>query len=145
MHRVRNVEEAYQLALKAEEKKNPQFVKRNRGARRGTLSPSHGSFNYGRGKSSKGAEKVEDSQQNNPNPPRGSGFQRGRGYSAGRGRPIVCFKCDEEGHWEFDYPNYNMQEPKKGEQPRLNLAQVEDEEEGDESEVFWNIGENLMI
>ena len=38
-----------------------------------------------------------------------------------------------------------MQEPKQGEQPRLNLAQAEDEEEGDESEVFPDIGENLMI
>ena len=40
MHRVRIMEEAYQLALKAEEKQNQQFVQRNRGARRGTLSPS---------------------------------------------------------------------------------------------------------
>ena len=40
MHRVRNVEEAYQLALKAKEKQNRQFVQRNKGARRGTLSPS---------------------------------------------------------------------------------------------------------
>ena len=79
MHRVRNVEEAYQLALKAEEKQSQKFVERNRGARRGTLSPSQGSFNYGQGESSQGAEKVEDSQQNNPNPPRGSGFQRGGG------------------------------------------------------------------
>ena len=38
-----------------------------------------------------------------------------------------------------------MQEPKQGEQPRLNLAQAEDEEERDESEVFSDIGENLMI
>ena len=74
MHRVRNVEEAYQLALKDEKKQNRQFFQRNKGARRGTLSPSQGSFNYGRGESSKGVEKVEDSQQNNPNPPRGSGF-----------------------------------------------------------------------
>ena len=38
-----------------------------------------------------------------------------------------------------------MQEPKQGEQPRLNLAQAEDEEEGDESKFFLDIGENLMI
>ena len=145
MHRVRNVEEAYQLALKAEEKQNRQFVQRNRGARRGTLSHLHGSFNYGNGEYSQRAEKVEDSQQNNPNQPRGSGFQRGRGYNAGRGRPMVCFKCGEEGHRSFECPNYNMQDPKQGDKPRLNLAQAEDEEEGDESEVFPNIVENLMI
>ena len=145
MHRVRNVEEAYQLALKGKEKQNRQFVQRNIGARRGTLSPSQGSFNYGRGESSQGAEKVEDSQQNNPKPPRGSGFYRGRGYDASRGRPIVCFRCSEEGHQAFEFPNYYMQEPKKGEQPRLNLAQAEDEEEGDESKVFLDIRENIMI
>jgi hypothetical protein len=33
MHRVRSVEEAYQLALKAQEKKNQQFSQRIRGAR----------------------------------------------------------------------------------------------------------------
>ena len=33
-----------------------------------------------------------------------------------------------------------MQESKQGEQPRLNLAQAKDEEEGDESEVFPDIG-----
>ena len=58
---------------------------------------------------------------------------------------MVCFKCGEEGHRSFECLNYNMQEPKQGEQPRLNLAQAEDEEEGDESEVFPDIGENLMI
>ena len=38
-----------------------------------------------------------------------------------------------------------MQDPKQGEQPRLNFPQAENEEEGDESEVFLDIGENLMI
>ena len=38
-----------------------------------------------------------------------------------------------------------MQDPKQGEQPRLNLAQAENEEEGDESQVFLDIGENIMI
>ena len=58
---------------------------------------------------------------------------------------MVCFKCGEEGHRSFECPNYNMQEPKQGEQPRLNLTQDENEEEGDESEVFLDIGEILMI
>jgi hypothetical protein len=52
MHKVHNMEEAYQLSLKAEEKINQQFSQRNRGARRGTSSASWGGFNYGRGKSS---------------------------------------------------------------------------------------------
>jgi hypothetical protein len=38
-----------------------------------------------------------------------------------------------------------MQEPKKGQQPSLNLVQVENEEEGFECQVSYNMGENLMI
>ena len=97
MHRVHNVEEAYHLTLKDQEKQNKQFFKRNRGTSVGTLSPSQGSFNYGRGESSQGVEKVEDTQENNPNQPRISGFQKGTGYDASRGIPIVCLKCGEEG------------------------------------------------
>ena len=59
MHRVHNVEEAYQLALKAEEKKNCQFSQRNRGARRGISAPSWGGSNIGRGESSHATMKVE--------------------------------------------------------------------------------------
>jgi hypothetical protein len=40
MHRVHNMEVAYQLALKAKKKQAQQFSQRNRGARRGTLSAS---------------------------------------------------------------------------------------------------------
>ena len=38
-----------------------------------------------------------------------------------------------------------MPKPKQGEKPRLNLAQAEEEEEGDEFDVFPDIGENLLI
>jgi hypothetical protein len=46
---------------------------------------------------------------------------------------MVCFKCCVEGHRLFECPNYNMQEPNQVEQPRLKLAQAENEEEEDES------------
>ena len=58
MHRVCGMEEACQLALKAEEKQNRQFPQTNR-ARRGTLFASWGGFNYGRCESSQGDEKEE--------------------------------------------------------------------------------------
>ena len=58
MHRVHNVEEAYQLALKAQEKQNRQFAQRNRGARRGTSSSPHGSFNFLKGESSQRADEI---------------------------------------------------------------------------------------
>ena len=38
-----------------------------------------------------------------------------------------------------------MQEPKQGDHPILNLAQDENEEEGNECQVFPNMGENIMI
>ena len=38
-----------------------------------------------------------------------------------------------------------MQDPKEGKKPNLNLVQAENEEEGDESEVPPDMGENLMI
>jgi hypothetical protein len=74
MHRFRRVEEAYQLALKAKEKKNRQFSQRNKGARRGTPSTSWGGFTYGRGEPSQGAKKEKDTQQCNLNQPQGRGF-----------------------------------------------------------------------
>ena len=60
MHRVCSVEEAYQLSLKDEEKINQQFSQRNRGAKKGTSFASRCGFNYGKGESSKGAKKEED-------------------------------------------------------------------------------------
>jgi hypothetical protein len=65
MHRVSSVEETYKLALKAEEKLNRQFSKRNRGARRGTSFASRGGFNYDRGESSQEYEKEKDTRQCN--------------------------------------------------------------------------------
>jgi hypothetical protein len=67
MHRVLSMEEAYQLASKSEEMLNQKFYQRNRGARRVTLYTSWGGFDYGRGESSQGATKVEDTQQRNLN------------------------------------------------------------------------------
>jgi hypothetical protein len=57
----------------------------------------------------------------------------------------VCFRCDLEDHRSFECPNYNMQELKQGQQPSLNLVQAENEEGGDEYDVFPDMGENLMI
>jgi hypothetical protein len=122
MHRVRNVEEAYQLALKVEEKKNRQFSQMNRGERRGISSSSWGGFNYGRGESSQGDDKVEYTRQGNLNQLCGRGFHRGKGYGGGIGGPYVCFRCGVEGHRAFEFSNYNMKELNKGQHPSLNLV-----------------------
>ena len=79
------------------------------------------------------------------NQPRGRVFQRGRGYGGGRGIPYWCFRCGVEGHQAFECSNYKMQEPKKGNHPSLNLVQDDNEEEGVESKVPPNMGENIMI
>ena len=85
MHRVTSMEEAYQLALKAEEKKNRQYTQRNRGGRRGTSTPFQGGSNNGQGENFQGFEKNIDAKQDPPNQERGRGFQRGQGYGSGRG------------------------------------------------------------
>ena len=74
---------------------------------------SRGGFNFGRGKSFQGIEKEEDNRQGNLNQPRGRGFQRGRGYGGGKGRPYWCFRCGVEGHRAFECSNDNMQESKQ--------------------------------
>ena len=62
MHHVNNMEEGYQLALKAEEQQNRQYFQRNRGGQRGTSTPFWGVSNSGRGGSSQGFEKNIDTR-----------------------------------------------------------------------------------
>ena len=83
MHHVNSMEEAYQLALKAEEKQNRQYFQRNRGGRRGSSMPFQGGSYSGRGESSQGFEKSVDTRKDLPNQERGRNFQRGRGYGRG--------------------------------------------------------------
>ena len=66
MHHVNNMEEAYQLALKAEEKKNRKYNQRNRGGRRGTSTPFQGGSNNGLGDSFQGSKKNIDAKQDPP-------------------------------------------------------------------------------
>jgi hypothetical protein len=82
MHRVRSMEEAYKLDLKGKEKINQQFYQRNR-RERSTSSASWGGFNYGRGETSEGSMKAEDTPQCNLNQTQGRGFHRGIGYGGG--------------------------------------------------------------
>ena len=147
MHRVSSMEEAYQLALKAEEKHNRQYNQRNRGGRRGASTPFRGGSNNGRGENFQGFEKNIDTRQDPPNQERGRGFQRGRGYGSGRGcenqrRPFTCFRCGEEGHRAFECSNFNMQDRNQGGPSRVNLAQANN---GSEQEVPPDMGENLMM
>ena len=147
MHRVNSMEEAYQLALKAEEKQNRQYNQRNRGDRRGASTPFRGGSNNGRGENFQSFEKNIDTRQDPPNQERGRGFQRGRGYGSGRGwenqrRPFTCFRCGEEGHRAFECSNFNMQDRNQGGPSRVNLAQADNESE---QEVPPDMGENLMM
>lgn len=77
MHHVNSMEEAYQLAMKAEEMQNRQYNQRNRGGRRGTSTPFRGGFNSGRGENFQGSEKIIDTRKDPSNQERGRGFQRG--------------------------------------------------------------------
>ena len=149
MHCVNSMEEAYQLALKVEEKQNRKYFQRNRGGQRDISTPFWGVSNYGQRESSPGFEKNIDTRQDPPNQERGRDFQRGRGYGSGRGwenqrRPFTCFRC-REGHRAFECPNYNILDINKGRKHRRSLVQPQFVAAGGEQEVLPDVGETLMM
>eukprot|EP00253_Pinus_taeda_P031584 PITA_31584 len=97
-----NTEEAYQSAIKAEEKLNRrQNAQRGRGSTRGRGQ------SYGRGRTTSNSEEASSSR-NSRTAEKGDGtrggrsFQRGRGNGRGRGTGYQCYRCHKWGHRSFE-------------------------------------------
>eukprot|EP00253_Pinus_taeda_P026225 PITA_26225 len=99
-----NTEEAYQIAIKVEEKLNRrQNSQRGRGSTRGRGQ------SYGRGRTSSNSEEAS-STRNSGTAEKGDGtrggrsFQHGRGNGRGRGTGYQCYRCHKWGHRSFECP-----------------------------------------
>eukprot|EP00253_Pinus_taeda_P003108 PITA_03108 len=100
----RNIEEAFQSAVKAEEKINrKQNNRRGRGSGRGRGQ------SYGRGKSAANSEegsssKTSGTTDKGDSTRGGRSYQRGRGNGHGGGTGFQCYRCQKWGHRSFECP-----------------------------------------
>jgi len=98
------IEEAYQSALKAEEK-----ITRKRNARRGHGSGRGKGQSFGRGRTANNSEegsslKTLGTTEKEGSTRGGRPHQRGRGNGRGRGAAYQCYKCHKWGHRSFECP-----------------------------------------
>eukprot|EP00253_Pinus_taeda_P019899 PITA_19899 len=134
------LDEAYQFALKVEEKINrKQNTKRGGGSGRGkgkVYSRGRGTGSNEEGSSSKSAGTTEKDNSTKEGRP----TQRGRGFGRGRGT-VQCYRCHKLGHKSYDCPEG---EPAGGR--GTYVAQPKDvEETPQEAENTPEIGEALVL
>eukprot|EP00253_Pinus_taeda_P015165 PITA_15165 len=134
------LDEAYQFALKAEEKINrKQNTKRGGGSGRGkgkVYGRGRGAASNEEGSSSKSAGATEKDNSSSEGRP----TQRGRGFGRGRGT-VQCYRCHKLGHKSYDCPEG---EPTGGR--GTYVAQPEDvEETPQEAENTPETGEALVL
>ena len=130
-----NIEEAFQSAVKAEEKINrKQNNKRGRGNGRGRGQ------SYGRGRTAANSEEGSSSRtsgiaEKGESTRGGRSYQRGRGNGRGRGTNVQCYRFRKWGHRSFECPEVEhagqrgtlVAQPEKAEaQPREveNMAET---------------------
>eukprot|EP00253_Pinus_taeda_P005748 PITA_05748 len=100
----RSIEEAFQSAVKAEEKINrKQNNRRGRGNGRGRGQ------SYGRGRTATNSEegsssKTSGTAEKGDSTRGGRSYQRGRGNGRGRGTSVQCYRCHKWGHRSFECP-----------------------------------------
>ena len=109
--RIMSIEEAYQFALKVEEKLNKKYDHKNSGRGRGGRSGgrSHGGRNDEQKNKDEAGSSSQNQRGNNSNRfhDQNNRNQRGRGRGQGAGRGGFrgnCFHCNEEGHRAFECP-----------------------------------------
>eukprot|EP00253_Pinus_taeda_P013033 PITA_13033 len=99
-----NTEEAYQSAIKVEEK-----ITRRQNARRGRGSARGKGQSYGRGRTASNSEEASSSNtsgttEKGDSVRGGRSFQRGKGNGRGRGTGYQCYRCHKWGHHSFECP-----------------------------------------
>jgi hypothetical protein len=129
------VEDAYQAALKAEEKlaRKQSQKRRGRSSTRGKGSSNRGIF-----QASKREAGCSSSQSPRGGESRGERFfSRGRG----RGREIMCYTCGKTGHMSWDCP-----ENKSTNQRGAHIVEAKEETMNAEvKEETLEMGESLML
>jgi len=138
---LRNIEEAYESALKAEEK-----LTRKHNSRRGRGTGKGKGQCFGKGRTTNKSEEGSSSKTSRTVEKDGSTrggrpYQRGRGNGRGRGATYQCYKCHKRGHKSFEFP----EEEQVG-QRGTYVAQIEEAKEPpQEVENALKIGEALVL
>eukprot|EP00253_Pinus_taeda_P015196 PITA_15196 len=101
----KNIEEAYESAMKAEE-----MITRKQNARRGRGSGRGRGQSYGRGRISSNSEEGSSSKalgttEKGDSSRGGRPYRRGRGNGRGRGANYQCYMCHKRGHRSFEHPD----------------------------------------
>eukprot|EP00253_Pinus_taeda_P007136 PITA_07136 len=137
----RNIEEAFQIVVKDEEKINMKHNnRRGRGNGRGQGQ------SYGRGRTTTNSEEGSSSRgsgttEKGDNTRGGQPYQRGRGNGRGRGANVQCYMCHKWGHRSFECP-----EAEHASQRGAFVAQPEEAEaQPREIENVAETGEALVL
>eukprot|EP00253_Pinus_taeda_P021561 PITA_21561 len=131
----RNIEEAFQGAVKAEEKINRK--QNNRGGQGQSYGRGRTATNSEEGSNSKASREAEKGDNTRGGRP----YQRGRGNGRGRGTNVQCYRCHKWGHRSFECPEFEH----TGERGAFVAQPEEAEAQPREVENVAKTGEALVL